>query len=438
MSTKFTDFTNNAAVVTVPLPAFAEIPVVVAGTIFRLPATLLGTAITGALGYTPLNPANNLSDVQSASSSVQNLFGVPVTFAGSFSAPGASSIILSAIGPTSLSLPTSGTIVTTDGAQTLTNKSINAAQLTGTVNRAQLPTFTSSVSGIVPVSGGGTANFLRADGSFMPISGAAGGTVTNVAVNAPLTGGPISSAGTLNVSTFAGSSPGVVPTSGGGSTNFLRADGTFAPPVVATTPTIQRFLSSSGTYVTPANVKWISVRMVGAGGGAGGNGSSGVTGGAAGGTTSFSAGLIAGPGGGSAANSDVPGVGGTATGGNVTSLNGASGARGNAVLASIAGAQGGVSPFGGAGTGGTDTGGAGGNAVLNSGSGGGGTGGSAGTSATGGGGAGAYIEHIFAPPSVSYSYVVGNGGAGGNGGSGGSGGGNGGSGQIVVIERYNY
>lgn len=39
-----------------------------------------------------------------------------------------------------------------------------------------------------------------------------------------------------------------------------------------TAPTVQKFTSGSGTYTTPAGVKYIRVRLVGGAGGPGGSG----------------------------------------------------------------------------------------------------------------------------------------------------------------------
>lgn len=53
-------------------------------------------------------------------------------------------------------------------------------------------------------------------------------------------------------------------------------------------PTIQRFTSGSGTYTTPANVKYIRVKMIGGGGGGAGIGTSNTGGtGGTGGNTLF-------------------------------------------------------------------------------------------------------------------------------------------------------
>lgn len=51
----------------------------------------------------------------------------------------------------------------------------DAANLTGTVPAARLPTFDNANKGAVPASGGGTVNFLRADGSWVAPPGGGGG-----------------------------------------------------------------------------------------------------------------------------------------------------------------------------------------------------------------------------------------------------------------------
>lgn len=96
--------------------------------------------------------------------------------------------------------------------------------------------FTAGAPGVVPGSGGGTGNFLRADGTWAsPPSGS--GTVTSVSVssaNAAVTvsGSPVTSSGTITITpnNFAAGTPGVVPASGGGTSNFLRADGVWTTP----------------------------------------------------------------------------------------------------------------------------------------------------------------------------------------------------------------
>lgn len=66
---------------------------------------------------------------------------------------------------------------------------------------AILPIFTSTLNGLVPFSGGGATNFLRADGSWSIPAGT--GTVTSVALTVPsflsVAGSPVTSSGTLAV-----------------------------------------------------------------------------------------------------------------------------------------------------------------------------------------------------------------------------------------------
>ena len=81
--------------------------------------------------------------------------------------------------------------------------------------------------------------------------------------------------------------------------------------------TVQVFLSGSGTYTTPANVKAIFVRAVGGGGGGGGAGTTTAPTGGTGGNTTFNA-IAANGGLGGVANNGLGGVGGSAGTGTAT------------------------------------------------------------------------------------------------------------------------
>jgi hypothetical protein len=244
----------------------------------------------------------------------------------------------------------------------------------------------------------------------------------------------------------AGGTPAVVVA--GTSGQYLKSNGTGAPTFESfVAPTVQRFTSGSGTYTTPAGVKWIRVTMVGGGGG--GSGSStiaannGGTGGN-GGNTTFGTSLLVANGGGGSALYATPGTGGTAslgTGPVGNALSGADGTNGtfqNGTGQVIgAGPTGASSPFGGAGRGGAPNG-SGATAKANTGSGGGGAGTPNGsnTQSGSGGAAGGYVQAIIAAPSSTYSYAVGAGGTAGTAGTSGSGGGAGAAGLIVVEEFY--
>lgn len=214
-----------------------------------------------------------------------------------------------------------------------------------------------------------------------------------------------------------------------------------------TAPTIQRFTSGSGTYTTPAGVKYLIVRMVGGGGGGGGGGlgGGGWSGGGNGSASTFGTSLL------TAGAGNGGGIGGGAAGGSsdsntinspataVLSVVGGSG-QGTAYDEGSdrsTGGQGGNGCFGGGGGGGPG-GTAGLNGTTNSGGGGGGGGGgTSGSYYSGAGGAsGSCLEAIITSPSATYSYSVGSGGTAGGAGTGGAAGGTGGSGVIIVEEYY--
>ena len=171
---------------------------------------------------------------------------------------------------------------------------MSATQATATLN-----VFTSSLNGLAPASGGGTANFLRADGAWVAPGGT--GTVTTFSAGnlSPLfatsvatatstpalsfslsnasadtffgnpngtTGAPSfmsATQATAALNVFTSSLNGLAPLSGGGTSNFLRADGTWAAPsgggggaslttgpfvLTKTSATVLTFDSASGTY----------------------------------------------------------------------------------------------------------------------------------------------------------------------------------------------
>lgn len=332
----------------------------------------------------------------------------------------------------------------------------------------------------------GTRTILHCDGSNVVRSvDVAAGTVTSIAAGTGLTGGPITTTGTIslaNTSATAGSygSSTSIPTftvdaqgrmtanssaaldadlvaiaalSGTSGVLCKTAADTWAlrslsagnrvtitnPAGVAGNPTIgatsafpitrQQFLSGSGTYTTPANVTAIKVRAIGGGGGGQGSGTGAGSGGNGGDTTFGVLTATKGSGG-----TGGPVAGGVPTGGDINITGGTStgGAGGNTFQY---GGAGGCSLFGGFGGGGSPAN-SGVAAVANSGSGGGGGGCGATVSSGGGGSAGGYLEKLISSPSATYSYAVGAGGAAGTAGTSGAAGGAGGSGIIIVEEFY--
>lgn len=109
---------------------------------------------------------------------------------------------------------------------------------------------------------------LHGDGTWGP-TGAGTGTVTSVAVtgDAVITvgGSPITTAGTIVLTTnqFSSGTKGVVPASGGGIVNFLRADGTWqAPPGSGSALiTITGDASGSGTNTVPITLNTVNANV---------------------------------------------------------------------------------------------------------------------------------------------------------------------------------
>ena len=90
-----------------------------------------------------------------------------------------------------------------------------------------LPLFGTTDGGLVPGSGGGTSNFLRADGSWAAPAAAAGTDLSYTASTRLLAS---STGADVTLPLFGTTDGGLVSGSGGGTTNFLRADGTWAAP----------------------------------------------------------------------------------------------------------------------------------------------------------------------------------------------------------------
>lgn len=212
-----------------------------------------------------------------------------------------------------------------------------------------------------------------------------------------------------------------------------------------TAPTVQVFLSGSGTYTTPTSPAplYIEIDMVGGGGGGAGSSNNSANGGSggAGGDTTFGTSLLTANGGG-AGNPNASGFG---TGGGFTvnspAIKKVATSGSDSFVAGIGdvatlGGSGGGSAWNGSGAGGANS--AGSAAKTNSGSGGGGGGnpGTAGSRYGSGGGAGGHIIAIINSPSATYPYAVGAGGSAGSAGTSGFVGGTGGAGGIAVTEHY--
>jgi hypothetical protein len=300
-----------------------------------------------------------------------------------------------------LGIPASG--VTTTAYRTVTDTTATAGQTSFTI-----PSYTV-----------GYLEVFR-NGVYLPNADYTATTGTTVVLtNAATAGDTITT-----ISFYVSSVLNAIQQYNGSSTNQTLTN----PIITGSTPQVSVLTSGSGTYTTPANARWLQVRMVG--GGAGGAAAA-TNAGSAGGDTTFGS-LTAGGGGFPQAGWNTGGAGGTASGGDINIVGGG-GSSGGPNGGSIGG-PGGSSAFGGAGKG-AQANSSGNNGATNSGGGGSGGNNTYTTNfAGGGGGAGGYVEKLITSPSSTYSYAVG---AGGNGGAaGGQAGGNGGSGVIIVTAYF--
>jgi len=148
---------------------------------------------------------------------------------------------------------TAGQGLTSDGAggfgtpvtfaPSATTDTTNAANITsGTLPVARLPIFSSSTAGAVPASGGGTSNYLRADGTWAaPL-----GSVTSVGLSMPsiftVSNSPITGSGTLTA-TFNSQSANTFFASPNGSSGVPS----FRSIVAADIPPLNYLVSTNGT-----------------------------------------------------------------------------------------------------------------------------------------------------------------------------------------------
>lgn len=123
------------------------------------------------------------------------------------------------------------------------------------------PVFTNTIPGIVPVSPGGTTTYLRADGTWATPPGATSGTVTAITAGTGLTGGTISTSGTIAVNT------GVIAALG--NVNTWSSAQTFSVPIAVssggTGSASQNFVDLTTTQATIAGVKTFTGQLIGKG-----------------------------------------------------------------------------------------------------------------------------------------------------------------------------
>jgi hypothetical protein len=322
-------------------------------------------------------------------------------------------------------------VITNSQTQTLTNKTLTSPVINSPTGLVKADVGLDNVDN----TSDATKNAATATLTNKTID-AANNTLVGVMSNPMTTGGDI---------VYGGASGTPTRLANGTNGQYLKSNGGTAAPSWQsfTAPTIQTFTSGSGTYTTPANVRYIKVRMVGGGGGGAGSGTANGSAAGAGGNTTFGTSLLVANGGQAGARIQSNLTGGTAslgTGPIGFAWTGGSGGNSQYVPTGGfegAGGTGGGTMFGPGGAGGA-AGSIGRAAAANTGGGGGGGGGAnAVTLYTGGGGSGGgYLDAIINAPSATYAYAVGAGGTAGGAGTSGFAAGAGAAGVIIVEEYY--
>jgi len=174
------------------------------GTTGLTPSTATGGAVTVA---GTLSPANGGTGV--ANNALNTL-----TFTGNYS------LGLTLNGNTSVTLPTTGTLATLAGAETLTNKTINGAN--NTISNINLA---SQITGTLPVGNGGTGNTATPTNGQLLIGNGSGFTLASLTQGSGITITP-SSGGITIAATGGGGTGDVVGPASATDNAIVRFDGT--------------------------------------------------------------------------------------------------------------------------------------------------------------------------------------------------------------------
>jgi len=203
---------------------------IAAGYLGQSSITTLGTIGTGVWNSTLINPTFGGTGVNNGSKTI--------TVGGNLITSGAFGTTLTSTATTNVTLPTTGTLATLAGTETFTNKTISGASntltniattsLTGTLQAAQFPALTGDVTNsagslATTIASNAVTNAKLAQIATQTFKGritAATGNVEDLTVTQA----------TAMLDVFTSTLKGVTPASGGGTSNYLRADGTWTAP----------------------------------------------------------------------------------------------------------------------------------------------------------------------------------------------------------------
>jgi hypothetical protein len=186
-------------------------------------ATTSNTVATISFGTTGLTPstatggavtvAGNLSPANGGTGVANNALNT-LTFTGNYS------LGLTLNGNTSVTLPTTGTLATLAGAETLTNKTINGAN--NTISNINLA---SQVTGTLPIGNGGTGNTATPTNGQLLIGNGSGFSIATLTAGSGIT--VTNSSGGITIAASGGGGSGDVTGPASSTDNaIVRFDGT--------------------------------------------------------------------------------------------------------------------------------------------------------------------------------------------------------------------
>ena len=171
------------------------------------PAITLTTTITGLLkgNGTAISAAVAGTDYLTSNQSI--------TLSGDISGTG-STAITTTIGANRVTNAMLAQVATGSFLGRVTAATGNVETLTGTQATTLLDVFTSTLKGLVPLSGGGTTNFLRADGTWAAPAGGSGITTLNTLIDTTQTFATGTSGTNFNISSATGTHTFNIPDAG--------------------------------------------------------------------------------------------------------------------------------------------------------------------------------------------------------------------------------
>jgi hypothetical protein len=251
--------TSGANSITLTSTGATNVTLPTSGTLATTAGTV-GTISFGTTGLTPSTATSGAVTVAGTLSPANGGTGVANNALNTLTFTGNYSLGLTLNGNTSVTLPTTGTLATLAGAETLTNKTINGAN--NTISNINLA---SQVTGTLPIGNGGTGNTATPTNGQLLIGNGSGFSIATLTAGSGIT--VTNSSGGITIAASGGGGSGTVTSVSwtGGIVSVATATTTPAFTIAGTSGGIPYF--SSGT--TWASSAALAANSIVIGGGAG-------------------------------------------------------------------------------------------------------------------------------------------------------------------------